>query len=166
MIGVRVTTALVALSWIAIWAGSLFAQTPSTPPSDSLDAAGVFAPSGPPIGAPSRVDAGGACVVDVRQRYDVAGTLSGTFEVDFRILVHGPCGSPAGRFDEEWIAVGRFSGVVAGDQASSRFTYSAVVRGGGEIRGSIRFGPELGGEVEVTGRFSDGQLTYAGWIDR
>ncbi|MGD2046790.1 MAG: hypothetical protein PVH96_11245 [Gemmatimonadota bacterium] len=103
-------------------------------------------------------------MVDVQQDYDVGGTIRGTFEVDFRILVHGPCGSPAGTFDEEWIAVGRLSGVVAAEDVSSDFSYTAVVRNAGEITGTIRFGPGLEGEVEVRGRFSDGRLSYTGWI--
>jgi hypothetical protein len=165
MVVARWRTAFVAITWIVICAEPTIAQTLAAPAVDSLEATGAFAPSGPPSGAPRRVDAGGACVVDVRQGYGVSGTLGGTFEVDFRILVHGPCGSPAGTFDEEWIAVGRFSGVVAAEQVSSGFTYTASVREDGEIRGTIRFGPELDGEVAVSGRFSDGRLAYAGWIE-
>ena len=126
---------------------------------------GTLSPVGPPIGAPVRVEAGPACIVDLRQRYALDGGLSGAMEVNFRILVRGPCGSPAGTFDEEWIAHGTFHGTLKGDSASGTFVYTADVRDGGRVRGRLAFGGGLGGELTIRGRFSDGSLAYSGEVE-
>lgn len=126
---------------------------------------GVLSPVGAPIGAPVRLEAGPACIVDLRQRYALDGGLSGGMEINYRILVHGPCGSPAGTFDEEWIAHGTFDGTLRGDSASGTFVYTADVRDGGQVRGRLAFGGGLDGELTVRGRFSDGSLTYSGEVE-
>jgi len=120
---------------------------------------------GAPVGAPVRVEAGPACIVDLVQRYALDGGLSGGMEINFRILVHGPCGSPAGTFDEEWIAHGMFAGTLKGDSASGTFVYTADVRDGGQVRGRLAFGSGLDGELTVRGRLSDGSLAYAGAVE-
>jgi hypothetical protein len=130
--------------------------------TETTKAKGTFRPDGPPPRQPIRIDAGTGCVVDIERTYIVEGTLSGSFDIDFRILVLGPCGSPPGTFAEEWIAHGVFNGSVNGDSASANFTYTATVELGGEVDGEIIFGQGLSGRLRVHGRFSDGQLVYDG----
>ena len=150
----RLTFALLATSVLAFGAES----------TETIQAIGTLEPDGPPQQPPVRVDAGDGCVVDVRQTYNVKGTLSGSFDIDFRIMVHGPCGHPIGTFAEEWIARGTFEGSVSGTGASARFTYSATVKAGGEVRGQIVLGQGLNGNLRVRGNFSDGQLAYDGLL--
>ena len=57
----------------------------------SREASGLFKPKGPPNSPPIRIEAGESCIVDLTQAYIVSGTLSGSFEIDYRIVVHGPC---------------------------------------------------------------------------
>lgn len=129
-----------------------------------IRAKGMIQPDGPPQGEPVRVDAGAGCVVDVRQVYIVKGTLTGSFDIDFRILVHGPCGHPPGTFTEEWIAHGNFVGSLEGDSARAGFTYTATVEGSGEVSGLIVLGQGLNGELRIRGKFSDGKLSYDGQL--
>lgn len=126
---------------------------------------GKLSPVGAPVGAPIRAEAGPACVVDLTQRYAVDGGLSGRMEINYRILVHGACGSPAGTFDEEWIAHGTFAGILEGDSASGTFVYTAKVRDKGQVSGTLAFGSGLDGELTIRGRFSDGSLAYAGVVE-
>jgi len=148
------------------------ADSTGMPPSDPSSAgmprrkaAGWLTPVGGPLGPPSRLEAGHNCIVDVRQGYDISGTLSGSVEIDFRILVDGPCGSPPGTFAEEWIAHGSFTGTKGGAAVSARFSYTARVHAGGDVHGRIVLGRGLEGEVRVRGNFADGRLSYEGWID-
>jgi hypothetical protein len=130
-------------------------------------ASGTFAPAGPPLAPPVRVDAGGHCVIDLRQGYTVSGSLSGPFDIDFRILTYGPCpaSSPApGVYDEVWIAHGSFTGTLVGDAASATFTYVADIRAGGDVRGTIVLADGLEGTLRVRGNFADGALTYRGQV--
>lgn len=131
-----------------------------------IRAAGALTPEDAPGEPPVRIDAGGSCVVDVKQSYTISGTLTGSVEVDFRILVAGPCGSPAGTFDEEWIAHGEFNGAMNGTAAEGRFNYVARVRAGGDVEGTIQFGQGLAGELTVHGNFGEGRLSYDGWVDQ
>ena len=130
----------------------------------SVLAEGTLRPDGPPQQRPVRVDAGKSCIVDVEQAYVVEGTLTGSFIIDYRILVVGPCGSPLGAFDEEWIARGKFTGAVNGVSASASFTYTAVVKAGGEVTGRIVLGQGLGGNLRIKGNFGDGKLAYEGQL--
>ncbi|MEJ2215921.1 MAG: hypothetical protein P8099_04835 [Gemmatimonadota bacterium] len=125
-------------------------------------ASGTFVPVGPPAAPPVRVDAGGACVVDLIQRYEVSGTLTGRLEANYRILVAGPCGSPPGTFDERWIAHGTFDGAVNGRAAAATFWYTAQVGEGGAVRGKLALRGGINGDLVVSGRFSEGKLSYAG----
>lgn len=130
-----------------------------------IRATGTIQPDGPPQQEPVRVDAGAGCVVDVRQAYIVKGTLTGSFNIDFRILVRGPCGRPLGTFAEEWIARGNFVGSLQGESATAKFTYTATVEPGGEVSGQIVLGQGLNGELRVRGSFADGELIYDGQIN-
>jgi hypothetical protein len=132
---------------------------------EQTDLSGTFAPAGPPVDAPVRVDAGPTCIVDLIQRYEVGGDLAGRMEIDFRILVHGPCGSPPGAYDEEWIARGTLDGSLNREPASGTFVYTADVRGGGEVNGRMVFGGGLEGELTIVGKFSDGELRYTGALE-
>jgi predicted esterase len=123
---------------------------------------GVFSPDGPPTTQPKRTNAGGVCIVELIQEYMVSGTLSGTFTIDYRIKVEGPCGSPLGTFDEDWIAHGTFSGTLNEEKVTSSFTYVAHVKAGGEVRGKMVFGQKISGELEVRGNFADRKLSYNG----
>lgn len=126
-------------------------------------ASGELAPTGPPADR-ATVDTGAGCVIDLRQSYAVHGTLSGSAEMDYRILVDGPCGSPPGTFDEEWIAWGSFDGTLDGAPASGGLVYTARVKAGGDVDGRIVLGRGLTGELRVTGNFADGHLAYEGEV--
>lgn len=130
--------------------------------TEEIMVSGVFSPNGPPSTPPRRTDAGSSCIVDLTQDYTVSGVLSGTFTIDYRIKVDGPCGSPSGTFNEEWIAYGKFSGDFNGNNATSSFTYIAHVTAGGDVEGKMVFGKGLSGELAVTGNFADGKLSYGG----
>lgn len=143
------------------------AQNTSGGTKDGTVASGIFAPAGPPQEQPRRVDAGGNCIVDLKQTYDVSGTLSGSLEIDYRILVHGPCELPPmiGKYNEEWIAYGTFTGTIDGSAASDSFIYTAQVRGGGDVEGRILLAGDLKGELAVSGNFADGELSYHGHVN-
>lgn len=108
------------------------------------------------------MDAGGACVIDLVQDYVIDGALSGELSFDYRILVAGPCGSPAGTYEEEWIAYGTFSGTVDGRKATATLLYTADVRAGGTVKGSMILRGGVKGELEISGEFADRQLSYSG----
>jgi hypothetical protein len=127
-----------------------------------VQASGFFSPEGPPSGPPRRVDAGRSCIVDLEQDYVITGTLSGTLNIDYRIRVDGPCGSPIGTFDEDWIAYGTFTGIFRGVDATASLTYLAHVAAGGNVEGTLVFGQGLSGELTVKGNFADGRLSYKG----
>jgi steroid delta-isomerase-like uncharacterized protein len=127
-----------------------------------VEASGSIAPSGSPQKKPERISAGKSCIVNLIQPYKVSGTLTGTVEFNYRILVKGPCGSPPGTFDEEWIAYGTFSGTVKGTAASGNMSYVASVKAGGKVDGQIMLGQGLEGKLQVYGNFSDGSLSYKG----
>lgn len=131
------------------------------------EACGIFAPAGSPLERPVRVDVGGRCVVDLRQAYDMSGTLSGSLEIDYRILVYGPCEVPPviGKYDEEWIAHGTFTGKINESAVSGSLTYTAQVRAGGDVEGRILLGGGLDGELAVFGNFGDGKLSYHGRVN-
>ncbi|MEZ4415953.1 MAG: hypothetical protein R3E10_09355 [Gemmatimonadota bacterium] len=113
-----------------------------------------------------RVAAGPTCIVDLTQGYEVRGDLAGRMEIDFRILVQGPCGSPAGTYEETWIAHGTFEGSLGQETASGSFVYTAAVRSGGQVDGRMVFGDGLEGALSIEGRFSAGELEYAGTVER
>ena len=128
-------------------------------------ASGTLTPAGPPLAPPTRTDAGGACIVELRQASEVAGTLDGRLVADYRILIRGPCGQPAGTYAEEWIAHGTFDGTVDGEPATGTFVYTAAVEPGGSVRGRITLGDGVVGALEVTGEMSEGRLSYAGSVE-
>jgi hypothetical protein len=132
-----------------------------TTPRDS----GVLMPLGPPVSGPTRTNAGRSCVVDLAQGYSFRGALSGAAEINYRILVAGPCGAPPGTYEEEWIAHGKFRGQAHADSVAAHFSYVARAHAGGEVEGHIVFGQGLGGVVEVLGNFNDGRLTYRGRLE-
>ncbi len=129
------------------------------------EAMGTFSPNGPPFEPPIKFEVGKDCIVDLVQTYSVIGTLSGTFKIDYRILVFGPCGVPPGTYDEEWIAHGTFDGKINEISVSGNLSYLAKVEAGGQVDGHIIFGQGLSGELKVQGNFKDGKLSYTGWID-
>lgn len=128
------------------------------------EAAGKLTPAGPPL-HPVRLDAGKSCIVEIRRAYTISGTLSGSVEIDYRILIAGPCDLPPGTYDEEWIAHGNFSGNVNGTPASGNLSCVANVKAGGEVNGRIVLGQGLKGELRVYGNFKDGKLSYEGWVE-
>lgn len=131
----------------------------------NVKASGSIEPNGPPKIPPTRVEAGESCIVDLTQAYSVTGTLSGSFEINFRIIVHGPCSEPPGTYDEEWIAYGTFIGTVNNTETEGKFTYTAEVRESGNIDGKIIFGQGITGELNIEGNFKDGKLSYKGIIN-
>ena len=138
--------------------------TTSGESTNDIEASGIFKSSGPPSGKPERIAAGKSCIVNLVQSYNISGTLTGTVELNYRILVKGPCGSPPGIFDEEWIAYGTFKGKVNGVDASGNISYTANVKAGGEVDGHIDLGQGLEGNLRVYGNFKDGKLSYKGKV--
>jgi cytoskeletal protein CcmA (bactofilin family) len=132
--------------------------------ADGIEASGMLTPSGPPEKKPERITAGKSCIVNLVQPYNISGTLAGTVESNYRILVKGPCGSLPGTFDEEWITYGTFKGTVNGTAESCNISYTANVNASGEVNGQIVFGQRLKGKLHVYGNFSDGSLSYAGLL--
>jgi hypothetical protein len=132
--------------------------------SREIEASGTFMPSGPPSGKPERIAAGKSCIVNLVQSYNISGTLTGTIELNYRILVKGPCGSPPGTFDEEWIAYGTFKGKFIDVDVSGNMSYTATVKAGGNVDGQIVLGQELEGNLQVYGNFKDEKLSYNGKI--
>ncbi|MCP4975643.1 MAG: hypothetical protein GY931_05735 [Maribacter sp.] len=132
--------------------------------TDSI-ASGTLVPKGKPVNPPIRVGAGKNCIVDLVQTYSVTGTLSGTFEIDYRILVYGPCGVPPGTYKEEWIAYGTFEGKINETPASGKFSYVAHSKVSGEVEGHMVFDQGINGELEIKGNFKDRKLSYKGWVD-
>jgi hypothetical protein len=122
--------------------------------------AGTLAPDGPPVGAPERVDAGGLCVVDLRQPYTIRGALSGRLVIDYRILVDGPCGLAPGTVREEWIAHGTFDGSAGDGPVTATLSYTARVAAGGRVEGLMRLRGGVEAALRVEGRFADGELAY------
>ncbi len=129
-------------------------------------ATGTFAPEGPPLEPPVRVSAGGSCIVDIRQAYVISGTFSGSLEIDYRIIVYGPCEVPPvlGKYNEAWIAHGTFSGNINGSSTSGTLTYTAQVKAGGDVEGCMIFNDGQNGDITVSGNFADGKLSYMGWV--
>ena len=130
-----------------------------------LEASGTFSPSGPPLEKPVRIAIGESCVVEVKQSYNITGTLIGKLEIDFRILVNGPCSEKPGTYQEEWIAFGSFDGTVDGSESSAEFTYTANVKAGGDVDGKIIFREGIEGELIVEGNFKERKLQYKGEIN-
>lgn len=130
-----------------------------------LPSTGTFAPSGPSLEPPKRLDSGESCVIDLTQPYSVKGSLNGALKVDYRILVAGGCGAPIGTFDERWIAHGTFTGTLDGASASARFSYTARVEAGGIVEGRVVFGQGLQGKLRIHGNFEDGYLSYEGRVE-
>lgn len=152
---------------------AMLGRTPELPTSSPAGlagghkASGNFAPAGPPLAPPVRVDAGGHCIIDLQQPYTVSGTLSGALEVDFRILTYGPCpaGPPVpGTFDEVWIARGTFTGTFDGAKTTATLSYTASIRSGGDVKGTITFADGLSGTLRVRGNFADGALSDNGRV--
>lgn len=143
------------------------AQNKPESTTGDTEVSGTFAPGGPPSGQPVRIDAGGSCVIDLKQDYDMSGTLSGSLEIDYRILVYGPCEVPPvlGKHDEQWIAYGRFSVEADGVASSGTLTYTARVRAGGDVVGRMVLRGSMNGTLAVSGNFADGRLSYRGRVN-
>ncbi len=160
-----------SMLWVAALAliagcGKTADESGDIPLTTGIEASGTFSPVGPPVEPPTRVDAGGVCIVDLKQAYTITGTLSGSLSIDFRILVDGPCGSPLGTYHERWIAHGTFTGKLDGEDVSSVFSYIGEVADQGGVSGSLVFGPGLEGGLRVSGILSDGRLSYEGRVNR
>jgi magnesium chelatase family protein len=109
----------------------------------------TFKPAGKPQAGPLKIDAGAGCIVELIQSYDIQGTLTGTLEVDYRIMVLGPCGSAPGTFDEEWIAYPLDMGEVRG-QESARRSLLVAAAGGHHL---LMVGPPGAGKTMLARRF-------------
>ena len=130
-----------------------------------IEIEGTIVPSGPPLETPVKNEIAAGCIVELKQPYKISGTLSGSLEIDYRILIYGPCGEPPGTYDEEWIAFGSFGGTVNGTQGTGKFTYTAKVKAGGDVEGTIVFGQGIDGELTVKGNFKEGKLSYNGHLN-
>lgn len=80
------------------------------------------------------------------------------------LFVYGPCEVPPepGKYDEEWIAFGTFTGTINESPASGTLTYTAQVEAGGNVKGHMVFDDGINGEITVSGNFYDGKLKYMG----
>lgn len=150
----RVT--IVMLILMVSVAGSAFGQVQT-----GSMLAGTFRPSGPPKG-PERRIVGPGCVVDLEQGYDLNGSLVGEMQIAFRIFVAGDCTTPPGTHEEHWISYGTY--VIRTQEAEYRgaLTYLATAKAGGKVEGRLTLDGEVSAELEVTGDFSDGFMTYNG----
>jgi hypothetical protein len=122
-----------------------------------MHVSGHFAPSAPPM-SPHRREIGEHCIVELKQRYEVAGDLAGTMDVDLRIYVAGRCGSPPGTFDEHWIAYGTYNM----SDRKGPLIYLAEVQAGGRVKGRLIFSGDLEGTLTVEGGFEEGSMSYSG----
>lgn len=161
------TMSLVTCALALLLASAAIGQNDSEQFENGTEAEGTFAPTGPPSDQPVRVEAGGSCIIDLKQAYSISGTLSGSLAIDYRIIVYGPCETPPvpGHYDEEWIAHGTFKGRISESEAFSTFIYTAKVQAGGGVEGRIVIGDGVHGELAVTGNFGDGHLSYQGQIN-
>lgn len=134
-------------------------------PTSEVAASGTLRPAGPPEGL-ARARIGETCVVDLTQEYVLDGTLAGGMEIDYRIFVAGPCGSPPGTYDEQWIAHGRYRLAVEGAEFEGPLVYLGQVEAGGSVEGTIRVADALEATLAVSGKFEDGTLVYRGIMTR
>ena len=125
---------------------------------------GFLKPSEKPIKAPIKVDAGESCIIDLIQGYSISGDISGSIEMNYRIIVYGKCGLPPGTYNEEWIAHGIFNGTINGKKTDARLSYTAKVKAGGAVDGVIMFGQGVKAKLIITGNFSKGKLSYKGEV--
>lgn len=109
-----------------------------------------------------RTEIGSVCIVDLDQGYDLSGTLSGSMKINFRIIIDGPCGSPPGTFNEEWIAHGDYSATISNLAVQGSLVYIATVEDGGSVSGELRLVGGATGTLVVTGDFRDGFMEYSG----
>ena len=105
-------------------------------------------------------NAGGGCIVDVTQEHSVSGSMSGTLEIDYRLLIAGSCESQAEMDDQEWIAHGVFEGMVDDSSRAASFSYVGEVKDGGNLEGTIVFSGGLVVELRIMGSFCDAPLCY------
>ena len=155
---------LLLLVWIISSSGSNAQENNAETSEASLEISGILTPIGKPINVPERIDAGESCIIDLKQKYTIAGSLSGTAEIDYRIIIAGKCGSPPGTFEEEWIAYGKFAGSVIGKPASANLSYTAHVKSGGDVDGIIVMGQGIKAKLIISGNFSDRKLSYKGQL--
>lgn len=126
-----------------------------------LKLSGTFRPSAPPE-EPARRKVGSGCVVDLKQTYDLEGSLAGEMVIDFRIFVAGDCTRPPGTFDEHWISYGTYAVRAQQEEYRGALVYLATVKAGGKVKGTLTLDGELSAELEVTGNFEDGYMSYSG----
>ena len=122
---------------------------------------GTFRPSAPPE-QPTRKKVGAECVVDLKQAYDVAGSLVGKMLIDFRIFVAGDCTMPPGTFSEHWIAYGTYDVRTGDTQYIGDLTYLATVESGGLVDGTLTLAGQLSMKLNVKGNFKNGFMSYSG----
>lgn len=165
------TTALYSLVaiFLSLFTTPAIAQDTTLHPlivTNGLKISGAFRPQGPPLTPPIRENAGGSCIVDINQAYVITGSLSGSLKINYRIVVFGPCEVPPipGKYDEDWIAYGSFSGTIAEKSTSCTLVYTAQVEAGGNIKGHMKLDDGLTGELTVSGNLNNQELSYEGWI--
>ena len=121
---------------------------------------GTFRPSGPPEN-PVRTKVGSGCVVDLKQRYQLEGSLAGEMEIDYRIFVSGDCTKPPGTFDEHWISHGTYAVRVGETDYTGALIYLATVKAGGQVEGKLTLDGGVSAELHVSGNFQDGYMSYS-----
>lgn len=126
-----------------------------------LKLSGTFRPSAPPEEL-ARRKVGTGCVVDLKQTYDLEGSLVGEMVIDFRIFVAGDCTKPPGTYDEHWISYGTYVVRVQETEYTGALIYLATVKAGGKVEGTLTLDGELSAELKVAGSFQDGYMSYSG----
>lgn len=104
-----------------------------------------------------------SCIVELRQTYDISGSLTGVLNIDFRIAVMGPCGALPGTYEEYWIAHGRYDLKIQGSSLKGHLSYIADVKAGGDVQGKIDLAGGGAGTIKVEGDFQEG-MKYHGTI--
>jgi hypothetical protein len=126
----------------------------------ALKLSGTFRPSAPPE-EPARRKIGSGCVVDLKQAYDLEGSLVGDMVIDFRIFVAGDCIKPPGTYDEHWISYGTYTVRVQDTEYTGTLIYLATVKAGGNVEGTLTLDGEFSAELKVAGKFEDGYMSYS-----
>jgi len=153
---VKQLTIVVLISIASVAASSAIGQVQSGP-----TLSGTFRPSGPPK-EPERRIVGPGCVVDLEQGYDFEGSLVGEMQIEFRIFVAGDCTKAPGTYDEHWISYGTYAVRIEGAEYRGVLTYLATAKAGGKVEGRLTLDGGVSAELEVTGDFSDGFMSYKG----
>ena len=118
--------------------------------------------AGPPM-VEEATEIDGECLLHLVFPWQIEGNLQGTAVTDYKILLHGPCGTEGGpgAVDESWIYTGSFEGEL--DGRTGTFDYFSVAEINDRIlTGQLAIVPGSGGG-ELTG--IAGVISYDASVD-